>query len=166
MTEGGEDGGQRDQREGGRGNGGGLGGGNPALRESAPRSGACDWPSVAIVAGAAFTGTHCSSCGGGGAGGGAVLLVRIVHVRPESCLQVSLNGAKDKQKKVCCACVCDFSAPFYRFALEEVIWTQRYLHRSRNGAEDRQKKTGMLRIAANEQADALQEESEEAMDRR
>ena len=70
MTEGGEDGGQRDQRERGRGNGGELGGGNPALRESAPRSGACDWPRMAMVAGAAFTGTHCSSCGGGGAGGG------------------------------------------------------------------------------------------------
>ena len=98
MTEGGEDGGQRDQREGGRGNGGGLGGGNPALRESAPRSGACDWPRVAMVAGAAFTGTHCSSCGGGGAGGGGMLVVRIVHVRSGSRLQVSLNGAKDKQK--------------------------------------------------------------------
>ena len=98
MTEGGEDGGQRDQREGGRGNGGGLGGGDPALRESAPRSGACDWPRVAMVAVTAFTGTHYSSCGGGGAGGGGVLIVRIVHVRSKSCLQVSLNGAKDKQK--------------------------------------------------------------------
>ena len=27
--------------------------GNPALRESAPGSGACDWPRLAMVAGAA-----------------------------------------------------------------------------------------------------------------
>ena len=41
--------------------------------------------------------------------------------------------------------MCDFSAPFYGFALEEVIWTQRYLHRSLHGAEDRQK-TGVLYV--------------------
>ena len=31
-------------------------------------------------------------------GGAGVLVVRIVHVRSGSCLQVSLHGAKDKQK--------------------------------------------------------------------
>ena len=31
-------------------------------------------------------------------GGGGVLVVRIVHVRSGSCLQVSLKGAKDRQK--------------------------------------------------------------------
>ena len=57
--------------------------------------------------------------------GGGVLVVRIVHVRSGSCLQVSVKGAKDRQK------------------------------------------TRMLRIAANEQADAeearglLEEETEE-----
>ena len=51
-----------------------------------------------MVAGAPFTGIHCSSCGGGGAGGGGVLVVRIVRVRSGSCLQVSLNGAKNRQK--------------------------------------------------------------------
>ena len=80
-TEGGEDGGQRDQRVGARGMAAGWGVGNPTLRECAPRSGACDWPRVAMVAGAAFTGIHCSFCGGGGAGGrGGVLVVHIVHV--------------------------------------------------------------------------------------
>ena len=113
MTEGGEDGGQRDHREGGRGNGGGLGGWEPGARESAPRLGACDWPRVAMVARAAFTGTHCSSCGVGGAGGGGgVLVVRIVLVRSGSCLQVSLKGAKDRQKTGMRYAVCDFCAPF------------------------------------------------------
>ena len=89
----------------------GWGVGNPALRESAPRSGAGDWPRVAMVAGAAFTGTHCSSCGGGRAGGGVcVLVVRIVHVRSGSCLQVSLKGAKDRQKtgmvRICVRFLC------------------------------------------------------------
>ena len=56
----------------------GWGVGNPALREFAPRWGACDWPCGAIVARAAFTGIHCSSCGGGGAGWrGGVLVVHI-----------------------------------------------------------------------------------------
>ena len=77
----------------------GWGFGNAAVRESFPRSGACVWPHVAMVAGAAFTGIQCSSCGGGGAGGrGGVLVVLIVHVRSGSCLQVPLNGAKDRQK--------------------------------------------------------------------
>ena len=82
----------------------GWGVGNPALRESAPQLGACDWPRVAMVAGAAFTGIQCSSCGGGGAEGrGGVLVVHIVHVCSGSCLQVSrlcgqsLNGAEDRQ---------------------------------------------------------------------
>ena len=84
-----EDGGQRDERGGGgrtgrggharlqqqtmekmvetgtrakgaRGMAAGWGVGNPALRESAPRWGACDWPRVAMVAWAAFTEIHCS----------------------------------------------------------------------------------------------------------
>ena len=64
-----------------RGMAAGCGVGNLALRESAPRSGACDWPRVAMVAGAAFTGIHCSFCGGGGARGrGGVLVVHIIHV--------------------------------------------------------------------------------------
>ena len=74
-----QDGGQRDKREGagrrqrqrvekmvdggtrGKGVGGmaaGWGVGTPALHESAPRSRACDWPRVAMVAGAAFTEIH------------------------------------------------------------------------------------------------------------
>ena len=53
-AEGGEDGGQRDQREGGRGNGGGLEG-NPANPRRPHNTGACDWPHVAMVAGAAST---------------------------------------------------------------------------------------------------------------
>ena len=83
----------------------GWGVGNPVLRECAPLSGACDWPRVAMVAGAAFTGVHCSFCGGGGAGGrGGVHVVHIVHVCCGSCLQVSrfcgrsLNGPEDGQK--------------------------------------------------------------------
>ena len=36
----------------------GWGVGNPALRESAPRSAACDWPHVAMVTGAASTEIH------------------------------------------------------------------------------------------------------------
>ena len=55
--------------KGSRGMAAGGGVRNPALRESAPQSGACDWPRVAMVAGAAFTGIQCSFCGGGGAGG-------------------------------------------------------------------------------------------------
>ena len=52
---------------------------NPALRESAPGSGACDWPRLAMVAGAAFTkflwgrrgnGAGVGLGGGGGDGGG------------------------------------------------------------------------------------------------
>ena len=59
----------------------GRGVGNPALHECAPRSGACDWPRVAMVPWAAFTGIHFSFCGGGGLGGrGGVLVVHIVHV--------------------------------------------------------------------------------------
>ena len=50
----GEDGGQRDQREGCKGIGGGPEG-NLVLCESAPRSGACDWPRVAMVAWMAST---------------------------------------------------------------------------------------------------------------
>ena len=87
-TEGGEDGGPRDQREGGMAAGRGVQ--NPALRECGPPSGACDWPRVAMVAGAAFRGIHHSTCGGGGAGGsGGVLVVHMVHVCSGSCLQVS-----------------------------------------------------------------------------
>ena len=92
----------------------GWGVGNPALREFAPRSGACDWPRVAMVARAAFTGTHCSSCGGGGARGG-LLVVRIVHVRSGSCLQVSLKSAKDRQKTgVLWMCMCALSFKRHR----------------------------------------------------
>ena len=55
--------------------------GNPALRECAPQSGACDWRHVTIVAGVAFTGISCSLCGGDGARGRrGVLVVHIVHV--------------------------------------------------------------------------------------
>ena len=42
----------------GRGAGGGFGGGNPVLRESAPGSGACDWPRLAMVTGATTTEVH------------------------------------------------------------------------------------------------------------
>ena len=44
---------QRVQR--GRGIGGGLGVGNPVLRQSAPGTEACDWPRLAMVAGATST---------------------------------------------------------------------------------------------------------------
>ena len=53
---GGQDGGHREQREGGRGTGGG--GGNLALRKLALGLGACDWPRLAMVAGAASTEVH------------------------------------------------------------------------------------------------------------
>ena len=96
-TEGLEGRGQREWRRAG-----GLG---TRFRESAPRSGACDWPRVAMVAGAAFTGIHCSSCGAGGARERVgVLVVHIVHVRSRSCPHVSrlckrsLNGVEDRQK--------------------------------------------------------------------
>ena len=62
-TVGGKDGGQVvDQREGRRAGGwdAGWGVGNLALRESAPGSGACDWPLLAMVAGVASTECHCS----------------------------------------------------------------------------------------------------------
>ena len=36
-----------------RANRGVVGGGNPALRESGPASGPCDWPRLAMVAGVA-----------------------------------------------------------------------------------------------------------------
>ena len=81
----------------------GWGVGNLALRDSAPRSGACDWPHVAMVAGVAFTGIHCSFCGGGGAGGrGGVLVVHIVHF----CLCSAKCGWRRRQakKQVCFAC--------------------------------------------------------------
>ena len=73
----------------------GWGVGNPALHEYAPRSGACDWPRVAMVAGDLHRNSvqfpwRWRSTGGG------VLVVRIVHVRSGSCLQVSLKGAKDR----------------------------------------------------------------------
>ena len=52
---------------------------NPALRESAPRSGACDWPRLAMVTGAASTkilwGRRSKGGGvglGAGPGGGGV----------------------------------------------------------------------------------------------
>ena len=79
------------------------------LRESAPRSGACDWPCVAKVAGAAFTGIHCSFRGGGGAGGrGGVLVVRSNTKTTNLKLSMaaskstmgcaSVDGAEDRQK--------------------------------------------------------------------
>ena len=83
--------------------------GNTALRESAPRSGACDWPRVAMVAGAAFTRIHCSSYGGGGAGGrGGVLVVHIVHLCSGSCLQVS-RWRRRRAKNRCVVHVCAIS---------------------------------------------------------
>ena len=47
-----------DKGKGAGGMAAGWGVGNLALRESAPRSGACDWPHMAMVAGAASIEVH------------------------------------------------------------------------------------------------------------
>ena len=76
----------------------GSGVGKPALRESASRSGACDWPLVAMVAGQPSQELTAVLVEVAEQGGGGMLVVCIVHFRSGSCLQVSLKGAKDRQK--------------------------------------------------------------------
>ena len=87
--------------------GGAAGGGarNPALRESAARSGTCDWPRVAMVAGAASTEVHSISAevaehrgGGGGAEVGEGVGLRfmlVVHAHILLCRTKldTVNGA-------------------------------------------------------------------------
>ena len=79
-----------------------------------------------------------------------MLVVHIFHVCFGSRLQVSRLCApisewrRRQAKNRCVVHVCAiFCAPFWGFAREEGICMQRYLHRSLNGAEDRQK-TGVL----------------------
>ena len=94
--------GTRGNGEGGMAAGWGVG--NLALRETAPQSGACDWPRVAMVAGAPFIGIHCSFSRGGGAGGSVWSLSCI-----SSMFACVMQSALRKLMHKCCAFCDEFS---------------------------------------------------------